>query len=70
MTRLTADFPGRVAEFLDCLEECEKVVLRTRHTWPSGHTYDAIALFTFDADGRIADEFEVMEATGELADWQ
>lgn len=61
-SEMARDFPGKTIQFVRAVAEGDLVALHTHQTWPGNDQYVTMDFFRFDADGKIVEHWDAIQA--------
>ena len=61
-TEMAQQYPGKTIEFVRAVAEGDLVALHTHQTWPGGDEYVTMDFFRFDANGKIVEHWDAIQA--------
>jgi len=59
---MAAQYPGKQIEFVRAIAEGDLVALHTHQTWPGNDQYVTMDFFRFDANGKIVEHWDAIQA--------
>lgn len=59
---MAAAYPGKTIEFVRSVSDGDLVALHTHQVWPGGDAYVTMDFFRFDADGKIVEHWDSIQA--------
>ena len=61
-TEMAEKYPGKTIEFVRAVAEDDLVALHTHQTWPGNEEYVTMDFFRFDANGKIVEHWDSIQA--------
>ncbi len=61
-TEMAEQYPGKEIEFVRAVAEGDLVALHTHQTWPDNEEFVTMDFFRFDADGKIIEHWDAIQA--------
>ena len=58
---MVTEYPGKPLDFKRAIAAGECIVLHCHQSWPGDHNYAGIDIFHLDADGRVAEHWDVLQ---------
>ncbi len=59
---MAAQYPGKQITFVRAIAEGDLVALHTHQTWPGNEQYVTMDFFRFDAEGKIVEHWDAIQA--------